>query len=452
MKPIVKDYLMLYKTSIDLAHIRSLLPGAECLDVADLDNTELIERLKKHKRIKEITVIPIFYRSEQSNAQELKALGNNNGLFVYVPSYIYLYNNCETLDQAIQSYSFERIQTALYDILFDAENTRLDVGTAAIDLFINHALSNRYEPIKTGFNNLDKALSGGFLNGTLVTLGGAPGVGKTSYIQMLFEQMALNGNTVLYINLEMHKDILLARSLSRLAKRNYHKKINPIDILRLSEQSNDFKETVQIVATEYKKRIAPNFCYNPRSLSDNNIDTIINVMELETDRLQRQGKTTPIVCIDYLHLVDGKSTDEKQAIKEIILKLKQFAIKHNTLILCIVAHGRDSSKSGVSTMFDSRDSSNIEYTADIMLTMNHRLVEDQEEISPEDKALLHTDEKRYTANVIKQLKEKYRIIGDDIPQELNEVSITIQKGRIGAISGTRIDYLFDGAHSEFIEI
>lgn len=445
---------MLYKTGADYARIVELLPGVNCLDAADYDNNGLITELLKIPNAKELTFIPIFNRSDADNAKALKELGNNNGLFIYPPNYAYLYNNCESLDEALEKHPPERIKRALYDALFNAENTRLDVGAAAIDLFINHALSNRYKPIKTGFNNLDKALDGGFLNGTLVTLGGAPGVGKTSYIQMLFEQMALNGNTVLYINLEMHKDILLARSLSRWALRNHKTRISPINILRLTEQPDEVKITVNAVAAEYKKHIAPNFCYNPRSLEDNNIDTIINVMELETDRLQRQGKTTPIVCIDYLHLVDGKSSDEKQAIKEIILKLKQFAIKHNTLVLCIVAHGRESSKGGVSTMFDSRDSSNIEYTADVMLTMNHRLVEEQRKVNAAELTELEieTDETLYTPGIIKRLKQAYKNQGLTIPQHLQEVCLTIQKGRIGAEPGAQINYIFDGAHSEFIEI
>ena len=44
-----------------------------------------------------------------------------------------------------------------------------------------------YEPLQTGINDIDRALEGGFIRGTLVMLGAPPAMGKTALAQWIFE-------------------------------------------------------------------------------------------------------------------------------------------------------------------------------------------------------------------------------------------------------------------------
>ena len=53
--------------------------------------------------------------------------------------------------------------------------------------------------IKTGVEELDRVLGGGFVNGSLTLLGGEPGIGKSTLILQICNSLALNGK-VLYVS------------------------------------------------------------------------------------------------------------------------------------------------------------------------------------------------------------------------------------------------------------
>ena len=53
--------------------------------------------------------------------------------------------------------------------------------------------------VKTGVEELDRVLGGGFVNGSLTLLGGEPGIGKSTLILQICNSLALNGK-VLYIS------------------------------------------------------------------------------------------------------------------------------------------------------------------------------------------------------------------------------------------------------------
>ena len=67
--------------------------------------------------------------------------------------------------------------------------------------------------IKTGFNSLDKLLSGGLYSG-LYLIGGGTSVGKTAVMLQIADQIAAGGHDVLYLSLEMGEVAVLFRNMT----------------------------------------------------------------------------------------------------------------------------------------------------------------------------------------------------------------------------------------------
>ena len=180
-------------------------------------------------------------------------------------------------------------------------------------LSVTDTEARTFEPIPTGINDIDRALEGGFIRGTLVTLGAPPAMGKTALAQWIFENIATGkdgkpGHDVLYINLEMSREQLLARSLSRIAWKYEKKDFSALEVLRGYAWTEDQRQAITKAADIYKRDIAGHFIYNPDGVT-NNINSILSAMEAETIRIKAQGKPEPLICIDYLQLIDSGERD-----------------------------------------------------------------------------------------------------------------------------------------------
>ena len=90
-------------------------------------------------------------------------------------------------------------KSALQDLLADVETAQ-----------------QGYLPIwATGFTELDELLDGGFLGGNLILLGAISSLGKTTFALQIAENIASAGKDVLIFSLEMSKNELNAKSISR---------------------------------------------------------------------------------------------------------------------------------------------------------------------------------------------------------------------------------------------
>src|SRR5438552_5770462 len=56
------------------------------------------------------------------------------------------------------------------------------------------------ERLQTGINELDRVLGGGLVPGSLVLLGGAPGIGKSTLTGMALANLGASGRRVLYVS------------------------------------------------------------------------------------------------------------------------------------------------------------------------------------------------------------------------------------------------------------
>lgn len=292
-------------------------------------------------------------------------------------------------------------------------------GAEMVDSFLQAIQSRKYEPIPTGITDIDQAIGGGFMRGQLVLLGAAPGAGKTALSQWIFEGMAARGSTVIFINLEMSRDQLLARSIARLAAKN-GEAVKPVDILQGYKWDFTQEAAVMEAAQQYKATVAPRMVYNPESVSAD-LDSVLQYIEDEAERIEAAGLPAPLVCLDYVQLMTGRDReDEAQITKRAVSSLKAFAIKHNTVVFCIYATNRASNRSGEVTQDSGRGTSALEYSADLQLGLSFNAC-----MGSNGK-----DAKDLTA------------------EERKEVVLHITKGRF-ATPGTSVHLFFDGETMTF---
>ena len=314
------------------------------------------------------------------------------------------------------------------------ENYRHRDAVADLDAFIEDIQGDRFEPLATGMQSFDKLLGGGIMRQSLVVLSAAPGAGKTALASQVFEQFAANGNPVLFLNLEMSREYLLARSLSRMLHRTGYQ-MTATDVLRGYRWSEDQRAHVLDVAADYRQRIAPNLDYNPHG-NTSDIKDIRDTLNICATRNINEGKPAPVVVLDYLHLLTADRMDAQETVKAGIAMLKDYAIRYNTFVLAIAANNRESNRSGSISQSSARDSSAIEYTADIQLGLNFTALEDGE-TKPGSADKYRADN---PADMELLMKETPR-----------RMVVRVLKHRMNAAGG-KLYMQFDAAHSLFTPV
>lgn len=298
-------------------------------------------------------------------------------------------------------------------------------GPGMMDAFLEEVQTHKYEPIPTGIRDIDAALQGGFMRQQLISLGAAPGVGKTALAQWIFEGLAVAGYSCIFLNLEMSRSQILARSISRYAARQGHT-ISNVKALRGYSWTEEERAVVMEAAEEYKRTVAPFMIYNPDDITSN-LDEILAYIESEAALAESAGKPAPFVVLDYLQIVQGrKGEDPVELIKRTIVSLKQYAVTHNTIVFLIMAHNRESNKTGTITLESGRDTSAIEYSGDTQMGLTFTKCLKTK--------IPNTNPPQYT-------KPKSPDDLDD--DERRAITLKIVKGRFGG-TGRRVDLMFNG--------
>lgn len=241
------------------------------------------------------------------------------------------------------------------------------------DRFLSAVQSTTFQPIKTGFKALDEALckgDGGILPKSLVILTAAPATGKTTFCQQILDTAAENGNDVIFLNLEMSREQLYAKSLSRWLHQHKGIHYTMTDILQGYKWDAIQRDAIFQAAEEYRRAVLPHMMYNPEGMGSDitMLDGILQTA-LKQAKIEKKPRA-PIVCLDYLHLIHANDMDAAATIKLTVDKLKKYAITGNTIAIAISAANRVSNKSTLD-MFSGRDTSAIEYHADYQLGLEN---------------------------------------------------------------------------------
>lgn len=254
-----------------------------------------------------------------------------------------------------------------------------------LDEFIENIKDNENnKPLSTGINTLDRALEGGFYRKNLVIIGAISSLGKTTLALQIADNIAKQKQDVLIFSLEMAKEELIAKSLSRLSYlKAYNKHYTAIalttreiltrkclnDTLANKDRYNLFTEAL----ADYKENMAQNIYITE---CDENLDINLKTISEKIKNHIAITNNKPFVVIDYLQIIQNqeKGLTDKQAIDKIVVALKRIARENDITILLVSAFNR-ASYNQESNLASFRDSSTIEYTADVLLALQHKALD-----------------------------------------------------------------------------
>ena len=243
----------------------------------------------------------------------------------------------------------------------------------ALDAFLDKIQTQRYKPHATGLPFFDDLLTGGVIDGTTLILNAPPAAGKTSLCLQLAAAIAANKTPVVYLNFEMSNDQMLAKAIScQLAAAGQY--YSATKILQGYTWNADARKTITAAVDKYRETTAPFLSFKPQTLS-NDLDAVRAYLRDLGDAAEKAGTRAPALILDYLHIITtSQRIDVKELIKQVVYGVKDYAARYNTFAILISAQGRDAGKKDAPTMADARDSSNIEFSGDYVLSL--RAVDD----------------------------------------------------------------------------
>ena len=294
-----------------------------------------------------------------------------------------------------------------------------------LEAFYEKIQTEAYKPCETGLDFFDNLLNGGIIQQSLLLLMAAPGTGKTALAQQCAEAMAINKKPIIYLNLEMSTEQMLARAISAKMGTD-DKKQTAIDVLQGYKWTEEQREDISAAINEYRRDIYPYLKYNPDNVGSD-LDKIIEYLTDQGKKAKAAGKPAPAVVLDYLHLVTtSKNLDNQELIKQTVVGMKNYAKDYDTFVICIIATNRASNKGGKLTLESGRDSSNLEYTGDYIISLNYTAI-DNGDIKADD-----------VEELAKLQKEEYR-----------DMTLRILKGRM-VPPGLHERIYFNAAHNTFL--
>ena len=296
-----------------------------------------------------------------------------------------------------------------------------------VALMLQDFRTRKYEPLSTGIKEIDNIIGGGFFVQTIITLGAAPGTGKTMLAQQMFEGVAREGRAdVCFVNLEMSTQQLIARSLSRMTG------YKPLEIMQGYAWTPEQEKKIMAAADEYERTIGKHFYYLP---TDNAcFDDILSRME--SAEANRSDRSIPFaVVLDYVQLLQSeKKLDDVETIKASLKAFKDFATskERKALVFMITAHSRALNESGVVAQGAGRDTSSFEYSADLQLSLNYLEIAN--------------------GNCKNKAEIKKKILEKSLDMSVwNKFALSVTKSRFGP-SGDYVPMQREGKQSRFVMI
>lgn len=208
---------------------------------------------------------------------------------------------------------------------------------------------------KTGFDNLD-AQAGGVYPG-LYVLGAISSLGKTTFIHQMADQMAAQGEDVLYFSLEQSRLEMVSKSISRLTAQADVKKA----VTSLAIRGGNLTPAVLDAADQYASMVGERM-----NVVEGNFSCTVAFISDYVSHYMAATGTKPIVIVDYLQILQG---DPRQSTKETVdsnvTELKRLSRSKDIPVFLISSLNRTNYMTPVD--FESfKESGGIEYTADVI--------------------------------------------------------------------------------------
>ena len=289
--------------------------------------------------------------------------------------------------------------------------------------------------VSTGFENLDEILDGGFYPG-LYIIGAISSLGKTTFALQVADNAAKKGQDVLVFSLEMGKQELIAKSISRISFQKCKSWGSDLDFATttrnlMNGKSLSSKERVDFLNecikgySDYAGRI-----FYHIGIGDIGVEKIKSVI---ARHIRITGKK-PLVIIDYLQIIapfDMRATD-KQNTDKAVVELKRASRDYDVPIFAISSFNRENYTSPVN-IASFKESGAIEYTSDVLMALQFK---GMDYLKKEDGK--YEDEKSRTARIIQLRNEQEK--NAEIPGKAQELQLKILKNRNGRKGGVDLEF------------
>jgi len=277
----------------------------------------------------------------------------------------------------------------------------LDTGFyKTVDKYVN------YQKKRTGFKLLDENLDG--LMPALYILGAGSSLGKTTFMLQMADNIARNGNDVLYFSLEQSKFELISKSLSRTAWVELNEKVTAKQVM----YNTDSEITSQCIDL-YRPTAERLFIY------EGNFNTTVKDIESKINSHISLTGNKPVVIIDYLQVVQSEivGMSDKALIDNMVTTLKR--ISRNLFIPIFVISSLNRANYQNPMSYESfKESGSIEYTADVLLGLQYSIVHEIQGLG----------EKKITQ---KRAEMKRAISGDKEDNYRRDIELVALKNRSG---------------------
>ena len=246
-----------------------------------------------------------------------------------------------------------------------------------MDAFLEAIEKSKTNPaIPTGFSSLDALLDGGLYAG-LYVLGAITSLGKTTFALQVADNIAASGHDVIYIALEMSRQELIAKSISRLtwqiassrglkgaALKRHAKTVR--GILAGKKFRSYSPEELEIMAAamdKYKSEMGSRVWIH-EGVGDIGVWNVRSIIE---KHIKITGRL-PVLFVDYAQIlapVDMRASD-KQNTDKAVLELKRLSRDTGIPVICISSLNRDNYTQPINlTAF--KESGSLEYGSDCLL-------------------------------------------------------------------------------------
>lgn len=272
------------------------------------------------------------------------------------------------------SYGIRNIDTLIreYGEKDNTEYHQKYCAQALLDDFIDGIAANvSTEAIPTGFQALDDILDGGLYEG-LYGIGAISSLGKTTFALQIADQIAEHGHEVLIFSLEMSKNELIAKSVSRNTMkravaagediRNAKTTRGILTGKHYPSYSQTEKALIKAAVGDYYSISQKIFIRE--GMGNVGADTIVEQVKEHISK----GNKPPVVIVDYLQILmpHSERATDKTNTDYAVLTLKRLSRDYKIPVIVISSFNRENYSNKVS-MQAFKESGAIEYSTDVLI-------------------------------------------------------------------------------------
>ena len=228
----------------------------------------------------------------------------------------------------------------------------------------------------TGFTPLDDVLGGGLRAGELTLVGGAQGLGKTTFALQVARNVAATGGSALYVCYEHREQDVLERLLGM--ELGLHGGLEALTLAQVrwacavgGEGSGGLlerlgREPTGVEALQSLTAYAPRLHVATVTGTRTGLDDVRDLVRGVADE-------RPLVVVDYLQKVrvPGDHVDEDERVTVVVEGLKDLALETDLPVLAIVASDK-AGLDGRTRLHHLRGSTALAYEADVALLLNDK--------------------------------------------------------------------------------